>query len=56
MGVAFGYAAVLLFIVTAFALWSERGKSGGENVFFVVVLGVLCSIGGVIVAAASGGA
>jgi hypothetical protein len=54
MGLAFGLAAVMLFIVSAYVLWSERG-SGAENVFFVVVLAVLCSIGGLIVAAASGG-
>lgn len=55
MGLAFALAAVMLFIVSAYALWSERG-SGAENAFFVVVLAVLCSIGGLIVAAASGGA
>ncbi|MDQ1245947.1 MAG: hypothetical protein QG597_314 [Actinomycetota bacterium] len=55
MGIAFGLAAVMLFIVTVYALWSERG-SGGEVAFFVVTLAVLCSIGGLIVAAASGGA
>lgn len=55
MGLAFALAAVMLFIVTAYVLWSERG-SGAENVFFVIVLAVLCSVGGLVVAAASGGA
>lgn len=56
MSLAFGSAAIMLFIVAVVALWGERGKSGGENAFFVVVIGVLCAIGGLIVAAASGGA
>lgn len=53
MALAFALAAVVLFIVTAYALWSERG-SGAQVIFFVVVLAVLCSIGGLIVAVASG--
>jgi hypothetical protein len=55
MLLAFALAAGILFLVTAYVLWSERG-TGGEIAFFVVVIGVLSSIGGLIVAAASGGA
>ncbi len=43
---------VLLFVVAAVALWRERGKTAGENVFFVVVVGVLSAIGALIVNAA----
>ncbi|MCB0916055.1 MAG: hypothetical protein H6525_06155 [Actinobacteria bacterium] len=44
--------SVLLFVVAATALWAERGKTGGENVFFVVVVAVLSAIGGLVVNAA----
>jgi hypothetical protein len=54
MALAFALAAVVLFIVCAYALWSERG-TGAEIASFVIILAVLCSIGGLIVAAASGG-
>ncbi len=43
--------SVMLFVVAAMALWQERGSTGGQNVFFVVVVGVLSTIGGFIITA-----
>lgn len=56
MSVAFPIAMLLLFVVCAFVLWSEKGKTAGEVAFFVVVLGVLSAIGGLVIELASGGA
>jgi hypothetical protein len=45
---------VMLFVVAATALWQERGTTGGENAFFVVVVGVLSAIGGFVIVTAAG--
>lgn len=52
---AFAAPALVLFIVTAFVVWSERGK-GAQVLFSFIALAILCSIGGLVVAATSGGA
>lgn len=40
--------AVLLFVVAVFVLWGERGDNGGQNALFVVLVGVLSGIGGLV--------
>lgn len=40
--------AVLLFLVAVAVLWPERGDNGGQNAGFIVIVGVLSAIGGVV--------
>lgn len=48
MSITIIVCAVLLFLVSAAVLWQERGDNGGQNVAFVVIVGVLSAIGGTV--------